>query len=48
VYLGKWVVLERIKKLLSGVGEENASTTAAEEASSSAGVGEEPAADNWR
>jgi hypothetical protein len=39
---------ERMKKLLSGVGEENASATAAEESASSAGVAEAHVENDWR
>jgi hypothetical protein len=39
---------QRMKKLLSGVGEENASVTAAEETASSAGIAEEHVKHDWR
>jgi hypothetical protein len=39
---------ERMKKLLSGVGEENTPAAAGEEAASSAGVAEERVANDWR
>jgi hypothetical protein len=39
---------ERMKKLLSGVGEGNTPATAAEEAASSAGVAEEHVENDWR
>jgi len=39
---------ERMKKLLSGVGEGNAPATAAEETASSAGVGAEHVENDWR